>query len=115
MANASKPSTSVTINTEAIDKIVGRIVELVHPLRIILFGSVVRCETDSDSDIDLLVVMPEGVHRRKTAQFLYQHIAGIKIPFDLVVATSNDLEKHKDNLGLIYRNALREGKEVYAA
>ncbi|MBF8276341.1 MAG: polymerase beta [Candidatus Brocadiaceae bacterium] len=59
--------------------------------------------------------MPEGVHQRKTAQFLYQHIAGIKIPFDLVVVTSNDLEKHKDNLGLIYRNALREGKEVYAA
>ena len=35
MANASKPSTSVTINTEAIDKIVGRIVELVHPLSIL--------------------------------------------------------------------------------
>ncbi|HJW86977.1 MAG TPA: nucleotidyltransferase domain-containing protein [Candidatus Brocadiaceae bacterium] len=115
MANASKSSISVSINTEAIDKIVGRIVELVHPLRIILFGSVARDDTGSDSDIDLLVVMPEGVHRRKTAQFLYQHIVGIKIPFDLVVATSNDLEKHKENLGLIYRSALREGKEVYAA
>ena len=65
------------------------------------------------SDIDLLIVMPEGVHRRRTAQKLYREIKGLAVPFDIVVATAQDLERHKDNDGLIYKNALKEGIEVY--
>jgi predicted nucleotidyltransferase len=115
MANSFDASTSVQISPEIIDQIVKKIVELVHPLRIILFGSAARGEAKPDSDIDLLIVIPEGGHRRKTAQFLYRHIAGIKVPFDILVATPGDLERHRDNIGLIYRTVLREGKEVYVA
>ena len=52
-------------NPEVIEQLVRRIIELVHPLRIILFGSAARGEMESDSDIDVLVVMPEGVHQRR--------------------------------------------------
>lgn len=100
---------------EAIEQLVQRIVEIVHPLRIILFGSAARGEMAPDSDIDVLVVMPEGVHRRRTAQLLYRQIRGLGVPFDILVATPNDLEQHKDNIGLIYRTVLQEGREVYAA
>jgi len=99
----------------AIDRLVQRIVEVAHPLRILLFGSAARGEFRPDSDVDLLVVMPEGVHRRRTAQELYLEIRGMGIPFDLLVATPSDLEKHRDNVGLVYRTILREGREVYAA
>ena len=37
------------------------------------------------------------------------------VPFDIVVATSEDLELHRNNPGLIYQTILREGTEVYAA
>jgi predicted nucleotidyltransferase len=97
-----------------IDYLVKRIVEEVHPLRIILFGSAARGEVGPNSDIDVLVVMPEGVHRRRTAQLLYQKISGLGAPFDILVATPGDLQKHKDNIGLIYRTILQEGREVYA-
>ncbi len=86
-----------------------------HPLKIILFGSAAREEMHPDSDIDVLVVMPEGVHRRRTAQLLYRQIKGLGVPFDILVATPDDLEKHKDNIGLIYRAILQEGREIYAA
>ena len=99
---------------EAIEQLVRHIIELVHPLRIILFGSAARGEMESDSDIDVLVVMPEGVHRRRTAQLLYRQIRGLGVPFDILVATPDDLERHKDNIGLIYQSILREGREVYA-
>ena len=89
--------------------------EEIHPLRIIIFGSAARGETEADSDIDVLVVMPGGVHRRHTAQLLYRRIRGIGVPFDILVATTEDLEKFKDNAGLIYRTILLEGKEIYAA
>ena len=100
---------------EVIEQLVQRILELVQPLRIILFGSAVRGEMGPDSDIDVLVVMPDGVHRRHTAQLLYRQIRGLGVPFDILVATPDDLEKHKDNIGLIYQSILREGREVYAA
>ncbi len=105
----------MTAQQEALKTLVDAIVDVVHPLRIIVFGSAARDTMGPLSDIDLLVVMPEGVHRRKTAQDLYQRIRGIGVPFDLLVATPSDLEKHKENIGLIYRTILAEGKEVYAA
>ncbi len=101
--------------TQVVEKIVDQIVEIVHPLRIILFGSAVRGRMGPDSDIDLMVVMPEGTHRRHTAQKLYRDIQGLKIPFDVLVATPGDLTKYGNSPGLIYRDVLREGKEVYAA
>ncbi len=102
-------------HSAAIDSLVRQIVDLVHPLRIILFGSAARGHRSPEGDVDLLVVVPEGVHRRRTAQRLYRDIRGIELPFDLVVATPGDLEKHRDNAGLIYRAVLQEGKEIYAA
>ncbi len=59
--------------------------------------------------------MPEGVHRRRTAQLLYRKIRGVGVPFDILVATPTDLERHKNNIGLIYRTILIEGKELYVA
>ncbi|MCY3763038.1 MAG: nucleotidyltransferase domain-containing protein, partial [Gemmatimonadetes bacterium] len=64
-----------------IDKLVADVVKSVNPLQIILFGSAARGDAGEHSDIDLLVVMPEGVHRRRTAQKLYREITGLGVPF----------------------------------
>lgn len=102
-------------NKTEIDELVERIVDLVHPLRIILFGSAARGQAGPDSDIDVMVVMPDGTHRRHTAMDLYQRLSGISAAVDIVVATPTDLEKHKDTIGLIYKKVLQEGREIYAA
>jgi predicted nucleotidyltransferase len=98
-----------------VEQLVRRIVEAVHPLRIVLFGSAARGEMGPESDIDVLLVMPEGVHTRRVAQEVYRRVRGIGVPFDVVVATPSDLERHKDNPGLILATILREGREIYAA
>ena len=41
-----------------IDQLVERIVEVVNPLKIILFGSAARGEMGPDSDVDVLVSCP---------------------------------------------------------
>lgn len=97
-----------------INKLTEEIVALVHPLRVIVFGSAAREEMNSGSDIDVMVVMPDGTHRRKTAQLLYKEIVGLGVPFDIVVTTPNTLKKHENNIGLIYATVLKEGIEVYA-
>lgn len=98
-----------------LDRLVRGVVELAHPLRIILFGSAARGRRRPDSDVDLLIVVPEGTHRRQTAHQLYRGLSGVGVPFDLVIATPSDLERHRDNAGLIYGTILREGVELYAA
>lgn len=96
-------------------EIVRRIVDAVHPERIILFGSAARGEMGADSDIDMLVVMPEGTDRRGVAGYIHTKLFGIPIPVDVMVTTPSLLEKHKDNIGLIYRTVLAVGRELYAA
>jgi uncharacterized protein len=101
------------VTDELLKDLVKRIVETAHPIRIILFGSTVRGEDGFDSDIDVMVVVEDGKHRRNTARNIYRGLAGFIVLVDLVVATVSDLEKYRNSPGLVYREALREGKELY--
>jgi predicted nucleotidyltransferase len=105
----------MAIQPQAIDALVQAIVKTVQPLRIILFGSAARGDFSAAGDIDLLIIMPDGTHRRRTAQKLYRQIRGIPAAFDILVATTGDIQRHKDNIGLVYRTILKEGKELYAS
>ena len=98
-----------------LDALVGRIVEAVHPRRIILFGSAARNEMRPDSDLDVLVIMPDGIHRRDTSTVVYRSLRRFGYPIDIVVATEGDLAAYSDNPGLVFRQALIEGKELYHA
>ncbi|MBI2442229.1 MAG: nucleotidyltransferase domain-containing protein [Lentisphaerae bacterium] len=98
-----------------VNLIVQRVVDAFHPLRIIMFGSAARGESDANSDIDLLVIMPEGTARLETAEKLQMEMFGIPAAVDFLVATPSDVERNRDNIGLIYRTILQEGKELYAA
>ena len=100
---------------EQLNELVHRIVMTVQPLRVILFGSAARGEMGEDSDIDVLVVMPDGTHRRHTAEMLHRQFFGIPYGIDVIVATPTDLEKYRHSVGMIYRTILEEGRELYAA
>jgi len=100
---------------ENIQQLVKEIVQAVKPQKIILFGSFARKEAKPESDIDVLVVMKDGTHRRKTARHLYEVIHGVEKPFDILVSTPTFLEEHQNNIGLIYHRILEEGKLIYAA
>lgn len=106
---------SPVLTPEILDDLVERIVQAVHPRRIILFGSGARGEMGPHSDLDVLVVMPDGVHRRRTAQAIYRGLMGFGIAKDVVVATEGDLREYGDNPSLVLFPALREGREVYRA
>ncbi len=88
---------------------------MVNPIEVIVFGSAARGLMAENSDIDVLLVVPKGTHRRHTSQLIHQNLLGFGLPVDIVVALRKDLEEYKDSPGLIYRNILREGKTVYAA
>ena len=98
-----------------IKKLIDQIVREVNPLKIVLFGSAVSRDISEVGDLDVIVIMPNGTHCRKTAQYLYKTLKNIGKPFDIIVVTPKILERHKDNIGLIYKTILAEGVELYAA
>ena len=100
---------------DILDEIVKRIIEIVHPRKIILFGSAARGEMGQNSDFDLLVIVPSGMHRRRTAQKIYRNLIGVGFASDIIVITEDDIKQFKDNIGMVIRPALEEGRVLYAA
>lgn len=98
-----------------LDELVRRITTSMQPLRIILFGSAARGEMGPNSDLDLLIVVPNGSDCRALARTLYRRLRGLGYAKDILVVQESDVENHGDNPFLIIYSALREGKELYHA
>jgi hypothetical protein len=61
------------------------------------------------------VVVRDGTHRRRTAQAFYRSLMGVGFATEFVVATESDLRNFGDEPSSVFRDALREGKELYSA
>jgi len=100
---------------DVLEDVIERILSIIQPRRIVLFGSAAHGPMTPDSDLDFLVIVRSPIHRRKIEQQIYANLHGITVPVDVVVATEEDIEKFGNQIGTIYRPALREGKVVYEA
>ena len=98
-----------------------RIVELFHPLQIILFGSRARGDHHPQSDVDMLVVLPETSSRFQSAVAICQALKDIRpagkektpVGKDIIVATPEDMAYYGDLECYVFYWALREGKVLY--
>ncbi len=106
-------TTSILKIQETIDLAVRRIVDVAHPLKIILFGSQVQGNTNSDSDMDLLVIEREVVSKAKEMVRLRDAVGAIGTPVDILVYSENDVAEWGNLPGTALYWALKEGKVVY--
>lgn len=68
-----------TLNPDLTEEIVRRVRDAVHPLRVMLFGSAARREMGPESDIDLLIVVPDGTRRRDASRKAYRALSGLGV------------------------------------
>jgi predicted nucleotidyltransferase len=102
------------ITPEKVQAAVDRVVEACSPRRIILFGSYASGKLHSDSDLDLLVVMSGSIDNpRKESVRIRRALKGLLIPVDIVVIEEDQLASLSDVPGLVYREAVRNGRVVY--
>lgn len=102
------------VTPQKVQAAVEKIIEAAQPRQIILFGSYVRGRMHRDSDLDVLVVSGELVDNpRKESVRIRRALRGIGMPMDILVVSESRLKELADTPGLIYREALREGKIVY--
>ena len=97
-----------------LDDIVGRIVEVAAPEKIILFGSAARGTMGRNSDVDLLIIK-RGTDLRKLTGQIYRRLHGVGAAVDAIMVTPDDVERYQDTHALVIKPALREGKVVYEA
>jgi len=98
---------------ETLNEIVTRILLVVHPRKIILFGSAVRGVMGPNSDLDLLVIVPSSEHQRRISQKIYRNLIGVGFAADIVVVTEKNVERYKNNIGMIIKPALEQGRVLY--
>jgi len=103
----------MAVDNDILAEVVRRIVEVAQPDKIILFGSAARGEMGPDSDLDLLVIKSEPVHRGRLTENVYINLLGVGQAVDVVVVTPEDVERYRDAFCLIIEPALREGKVIY--
>jgi len=101
------------ITPQLIDQMARRLARRFKPEQIILFGSHARGTAGPDSDVDLLVVTPIIGSKRELRIAMRVALHNFLVPFDLIVATPDEVERRRNIPGTIIRPALREGKVLY--
>ncbi|MBI5407010.1 MAG: nucleotidyltransferase domain-containing protein [Nitrospirae bacterium] len=102
------------VTPEKVRTVVEKIVEISHPRKVILFGSYVRGSMNVNSDLDVLVVAGGEIENpRKESTRIRRALKGILMPMDILVVQEDTLKEIADMPGLIYREAIRNGKVVY--
>ena len=92
---------------------VKRIAAQFDPERILLFGSRARGGARDWSDVDLLVVMPDGTDRREAAIEMLGVVGDLPVAKDIIVTTPDHIAQRGNVIGTVLRPALREGKVLY--
>jgi len=91
-----------------------RIVDEMHPEKIILFGSYAWGSPGGSSDIDLFIILSdskEPSYRRSRP--VYRCLAGMGIAVDAIVKTRTEVESSKNVMTSLTKKVLEEGKILY--
>jgi predicted nucleotidyltransferase len=105
--------TSKPVNQEVLEEIIRRVVETAQPERIILFDSAARGEMGPNSDVDLLVLKRGKFDQRRLTGDIYLSLHGVGQAVDVIVLTTEEVERRRDMHWLVIASALREGREAY--
>lgn len=97
-----------------VDDFVHRLVEEYEPEKVILFGSYAYGEATDDSDVDLLVVMPqERSNARKSVEIRFKLRPGF--PLDLLVRSAEHVAQRVAWNDFFMRDVVEKGKVLYDA
>ena len=95
-------------------EIVKRIVDTIHPLKIILFGSYAYGNPAPDSDVDLVVITETPLPKRQTSIALWNLLGNIPLPKDIIVTSRDEFDFYCQEAGSVMKTANEKGVVIYA-
>jgi predicted nucleotidyltransferase len=100
----------------ALATIVHRLVEAYQPECVYLFGSRARGDAGSDSDYDLLVLVPDDAPlERRDSKLAYRVLWDTGAAADVIVWAKSRFERRARVVCSLPATVLREGRILYAA
>jgi len=101
-------------NRKTLDEIVRRLVAEFQPEKIVLFGSHAWGQPDADSDLDLLVIVPESDERPIQRDWRARRCLGkVPHPIDVIVKTRREFEYFRPVVASLEHRIAEEGKVLY--
>lgn len=100
---------------KVLDKIIECVLKVIIPDTIILFGSQTRGDARPDSDYDILVIKTglTGKDARETTDKIYRSMIDSDACVDVIVKSQEGLERSKNLLVSVVKEALKEGVVVH--
>ena len=102
------------VDESLLQELVGRILEVGAPERIVLFGSRSRGDARPDSDIDVLIIEQSSLPRYRRAARYLRALVGLFPAKDVVVWTPEEVGRWAGVPNAFITTALREGRTLYA-
>jgi len=85
-----------------------------QPEEIWLFGSHAWGTPTEDSDVDLMVVVPDSKETAiRRSQRAHQCLRGLRMPKDVIVPTRSQVERYKHLRASLFHQVLASGRKLY--
>lgn len=101
------------INDPLVEQVVNRIVEGIHPLKIILFGSRATGKARPDSDLDLLILYSGSKSKRDIKMDIQRLFPFRDFSMDLFVLTPDEFETYRHVANTLAKEASERGVVCY--
>ncbi len=102
------------VDEVVLQAIVERILQVVHPVQVVLFGSYATGHPSPDSDLDLLIVVDRLTSSRRNLRLkIRRALRPFLIPKDIVVVTAEEVEAWKHVPQAFLTTILQNGKILY--
>ncbi len=101
------------ITEEKIRQAAQKIVDAVHPEKIILFGSHAYGNPTDDSDVDFFVVMESDLRVHKRMILLSEILRPRPFPVDIITRTSAELKERLEIGDCFFKEIVTKGKVLY--
>jgi predicted nucleotidyltransferase len=110
----TKGFTMKTVPKGLLDEITQRLVAEFQPEEVLLFGSYAWGMSDKDSDVDLLVIVPQSDAKPpQRAMRAYRCLRGLRVPAEVLVKTRAEVERYRHVHASLERRILTKGKRLY--
>ncbi|MBE7500407.1 MAG: nucleotidyltransferase domain-containing protein [Verrucomicrobiales bacterium] len=102
------------LSQDLLDRATERLVDEFHPDEVWLFGSHAWGTPHEDSDVDLMVIVPQSDERAtRRMQRAHRCLQGLGFAKDVLVPTRAEVDRYKHLRASLFHQVLSRGRKLY--